>query len=72
MTILEKLIKRRRKRIGSFLNNLPVLYDKDPDYYVDEHEVEPEIDSEPKIAGGIISESEPEIIEESISLPEIT
>ncbi len=42
MTILERLIKRRRKRIVSFLNKLSLLYDEDPDYFADDPEPEPE------------------------------
>ena len=41
MTILERLIKRRRKRIVSFLNKLSLLYDEDPDYFADDPEPEP-------------------------------
>ena len=42
MTILERLIKRRRKRIVSFLNKLSLLYDEDPDYFADDPEPKPE------------------------------
>ena len=46
MTILERLIKRRRKRIVSFLNKLSLLYDEDPDYFADDPEPEPELEQE--------------------------
>ena len=57
-------------KIGSFLKNkLGLLYDKDPDYFVDDPEIAPEDDrtsetivepvSEPEIADEIIAEPEP-------------
>ena len=70
-------------KIGSFLKNkLGLLYDKDPDYFVDDPEIAPEDDrtsetivesvSEPEIADEIIAEpiSEPEIADKIISEPE--
>ena len=76
MTILERLIKRRRKRIVSFLNKLSLLYDEDPDYFADDPEPEPEleiisdpeVEPESEITDEILpeteSDSEHEIIEE--------
>ena len=74
MTILERLIKRRRKRIVSFLNKLSLLYDEDPDYFADDPETEleiisdPEVEPESEITDEILpeteSDSEHEIIEE--------
>ena len=66
MTILERLIKRRRKRIVSFLNKLSLLYDEDPDYFADDPEPEPELEiiSDPEV------EPESEITDEILPEPE--
>lgn len=79
MTILERLIKRRRKRIVSFLNKLSLLYDEDPDYFADDPELEPEQEAmtvEPEQPVSEIKSPEPVIVEfqygkEAITLSEI-
>ena len=74
MTILERLIKRRRKRIVSFLNKLSLLYDEDPDYFADDPETES--DSEHEIIEELEPEKAPdlesEVTEECRSVPEIS
>ena len=66
-------------KIGSFLKNkLALLYDKDPDYFVDDSEIEPEpeITEENKSAAVITeeiptaSDPEPEIIKEIPAEPD--
>ncbi len=53
-------------KIGSFLKNkLALLYDKDPDYFVDDPEFEPEKEAEPESISEPEPESEPESISES-------
>ena len=72
MTILERLIKRRRKRIVSFLNKLSLLYDEDPDYFADDPEPEqeleiisdPEVEPESEITDEILPEPESETTDE--------
>ena len=67
-------------KIGSFLKNkLALLYDKDPDYFVDDPEIEPEpeITEENKSAAVITeeiptaSDPEPEIIKEIPTEPDL-
>ena len=76
MTILERLIKRRRKRIVSFLNKLSLLYDEDPDYFADDPETEleiisdPEVEPESEITDEILPETESETTEEIVPEPE--
>ena len=63
-------------KIGSFLKNkLALLYDKDPDYFVDDPEDEAEIEEEPEPVAEVEeepdSEDEVEVEEEAEAEPEI-